>query len=128
MGGYDMWHDKIKLKNMRFYGYHGLFAEEKKLGQIFIVNATLYTSLRQAGLSDQMEDSVHYGEAFDIVREVVEGEPKHLIEAVGEEVAQSLLQAFSSIVACRIEIEKPSPPIEGHYDGVAIEIFRERVE
>lgn len=111
---------------MRFYGYHGLFAEENKLGQIFIVNATLYASLQQAGLSDRMEDSVHYGEAFDIVQQIVEGEPKHLIEAVGEEIAQSILRVFPTVQACHIEVEKPSPPIQGHYDGVAIEIFRER--
>lgn len=118
--------DVIKLKAMKFYGYHGLFPEENKLGQIFIVHATLYTSLQKAGLSDRMEDSVHYGEAFETIKEIVEGEPKNLIESVAETIARTLLERFSLVEAVKIEVEKPSPPINGHYDGVAIEIYRER--
>lgn len=121
-----MMQDNIKLKNMKFYGYHGLFSEENKLGQIFIVNATLYTALNKAGHSDRMEDSVHYGEAFQIIQDIVEGEPRNLIEAVGEEIAQAIFAAFPMVTACTVEVEKPSPPIQGHYDGVAIEIHRER--
>lgn len=111
---------------MKFYGYHGLFPEENKLGQIFIVNAVLYTSLKKAGTTDDMEASIHYGEVFETIRAIVEGEPKHLIEAVGEEIAKALLKRFSSLQSCTIEVKKPAPPINGHYDSVAIEIFRER--
>lgn len=111
---------------MRFYGYHGLFPEENKLGQIFIVNVTLYTSLKQAGISDAMEDSIHYGEAFEAIKTIVEGKPMNLIEAVGETIANTLLRIFPSLYACKVEVKKPAPPIDGHYDSVAIEIYRER--
>jgi len=119
--------DKIILQDMQFYGYHGLFAEENKLGQRFNVNAELYLSLKQAGTTDHMDDSIHYGEAFKKVKEIVEGEPRHLIEAVAEDIAQELLTSFSKLIACKIKVIKPNPPIHGHYESVAVEIYRERI-
>lgn len=119
--------DKIILRDMQFYGYHGLFTEENKLGQRFNVDAELYLSLKQAGTTDQMDDSIHYGEAFEKVKEIVEGEPRHLIEAVAEDIAQELLTSFSKLTACKIKVIKPNPPIHGHYESVAVEIYRERI-
>src|SRR5699024_11183385 len=72
--------ENIKLKWIKFYGYHVLFPEENKLGQIFVVHATLFTSLEKAGRTDRMEDSIHYGEVFEAIEEIVEGKPKNLIE------------------------------------------------
>lgn len=118
--------DKIFLKELQFYGYHGLFDEERKLGQRFLVDATLHTPLRKAGLSDDMLDSIHYGEAFDVIKEIVEGEPVNLIEAVAERIAGGLLEKFPVLEACLIKVTKPNPPIHGHYQAVAVEIFRER--
>lgn len=109
-----------------FYGYHGLFNEEKTLGQRFIVDAELHTSLKQAGQSDEMQDSIDYGRVYDVIKAVVEGKPKNLIEAVAEAVAENLLAEFPTLDACVIEITKPDPPINGHYEAVAVQIFRER--
>ena len=103
-----------------------MFAEEKKLGQRFNVDVELHTSLQKAGLSDDMHDSIHYGEAFDVVRGIVEGESKNLIEAVAESIAEELLAQFPMLEACLIKVIKPNPPIQGHYKEVAVEIFRER--
>lgn len=118
--------DKIILKGLQFYGYHGLFAEERKLGQRFVVDVALHTSLQKAGQTDDMHDSVHYGEAFDAIKAIVEGEPVNLIEAVAERVATNLLERFPMLDACLIKVIKPDPPIAGHYKEVAVEIFRER--
>lgn len=118
--------DKIILKGLQFYGYHGLFQEERKLGQRFLVDVELHTSLQKAGQTDNMLDSIHYGEAFDAIKEVVEGEPMNLIEAVAEKVATNLLAQFPTLEACLIKVIKPNPPIPGHYKEVAVEIFREK--
>lgn len=64
--------DKIILKNCRFYGYHGAFAEENMLGQIFVVNAILSVDLSKASLSDELEDTVHYGMVFDCIKNQAE--------------------------------------------------------
>ncbi len=114
------------MKNMQFYGYHGLFSEETKLGQRFNVSAELFVSLKEAGASDDMKDSVNYGLVFDVVRNRVEGKPCNLIEALAEKIAEDLLDEFSKVTKCLIRVEKPNPPINGHYDSVAVEILRGR--
>lgn len=118
--------DKIILKQLQFYGYHGLFPEENRLGQRFLVDAELFTSLRKAGKSDDMHDSINYGQAFDIIRQIIEGEPKNLIEAVADSVAEALFKTFPSLNGCVIRVVKPDPPIPGQYDSVAVEIERQR--
>lgn len=118
--------DKIILKDMRFFGYHGLLPEEKKLGQRFNVDLELHSDLRKAGKTDYMDDSIHYGHAFDQVKSIVEGPPKNLIEAVAEEIATTLLSTFELLEACTVKLVKPDAPIPGHFESVAVEIYRER--
>lgn len=111
---------------MEFYGYHGLFPEENKLGQRFNVDVEMFLSLEEAGKTDNMEDSINYGQAFEIVKNVVEREPKKLIETVAQSIADQLLITFSKLQSCTVKVKKPNPPINGHYDFVAVEIYRER--
>ncbi len=118
--------DKILLNGMEFYGYHGVFKEEKKLGQPFIVDVELYTNLQPAGKSDRIDDSIDYGEVFLIVKAIVEGESKNLIEALAEAIAAELLARFSKLTACSVKVTKPNPPIAGNYQSVAVQIYRER--
>ncbi|GIO24222.1 dihydroneopterin aldolase [Oceanobacillus sp. J11TS1] len=120
--------DKITLKRMQFYGYHGLLPEENTLGQRFYVDADLYLSLKKAGKSDAMEDSIHYGEAYERIKYVVEEKQFNLIEAVAEAIADELFASFEQLEACTIHVTKPDPPIPGHYDSVAVEIYRERTK
>lgn len=118
--------DRISLKKMQFYGYHGLFDEEKKLGQRFIVNVDVFTSLKQPGFSDDMDDSIDYSDIYQKVGSIVEGPSFNLIEAVAEKISQTLLDYFKKIEACKVEILKPDPPINGHYEAVSVQIYRER--
>ncbi|WP_100011869.1 dihydroneopterin aldolase [Lentibacillus sediminis] len=118
--------DKIMLNGMKFYGFHGLLPEENKLGQRFQVDTELFLDLTKPGQSDQMDDSIHYGQAYDLVKEIVEGEAKQLLESVADTIAARLLEEFSLLAACTVRVTKPDPPIAGHYDSVAVEIYRER--
>jgi dihydroneopterin aldolase len=120
--------DKILLNQMAFYGYHGLFPEENKLGQRFYVDAELMLNLKKSSHSDNMDDSIDYGEIYNTIKNVVEGEPKNLVEAVAENIADELFHAFELLEACKLKVTKPNPPIPGHYQSVAVEIFRERNE
>lgn len=118
--------DKIILNDMQFYGYHGLFPEENRLGQRFYVSVELFLDLTNPGKTDNMNDSIDYGLVYQYVQQIVEGEAKKLVEAVAEEIAERLLSAFSLLTACKITVTKPDPPIPGHYRSVAVEILRER--
>ena len=118
--------DKIILTNMQFYGFHGLLPEENKLGQRFNVDLELLFDTSKAGISDKMYDSIDYSQAYQHVKKIVEGEAKNLIEAVAESIATDLLSSFELLKACRVKVIKPDPPIPGHYQSVAVEIYREK--
>lgn len=118
--------DKIELSQMEFYGYHGVFPEENRLGQRFIIDLTVLVDLKQAGESDNLENSINYADLFSICKEVVEGKRYKLIEAVAENIATIVLNNFNNIKECTVKVIKPDPPIPGHYRHVAVEIKRGR--
>ncbi|MEH7491709.1 dihydroneopterin aldolase [Neobacillus niacini] len=118
--------DKIFVNQMEFYGYHGVFPEETRLGQRFVIDLMVLVDLKKAGQSDELEFSVNYGELFQVCKEVVEGEPYKLIEAVAEKIAQTVLGQFALVSEVTIKVIKPDPPIPGHYQSVAVEITRRR--
>lgn len=111
---------------MEFYGYHGVFPEENKLGQRFITDLTVELDLKKAGTTDQLEYTVNYAELYNICKEIVEGSPYKLVESVSEKIAEATLKRFSNIHSCTVKIIKPDPPIPGHYQSVAVEITRGR--
>jgi 7,8-dihydroneopterin aldolase/epimerase/oxygenase len=118
--------DKIYVNQMEFYGYHGVFPEETRLGQRFVVDLMVLIDLKKAGKSDQLEHSVNYGELYQVCKEIVEGKPFKLVEAVGERIAETVLKQFSLVSEVTIKVIKPDPPIPGHYRSVAVEITRGR--
>lgn len=111
---------------MKFYGYHGVFPEENTLGQRFIVDLMVLVDLKKAGETDQLEHSVNYGELFQVCKEIVEGKPYKLVEAVAEKIAETVLMQFTLVSEVTIKVIKPDPPIPGHYQSVAVEITRSR--
>ena len=118
--------DKIILEKMDFYGYHGVYPEENKLGQRYRVDLTLYVDLKTAGQTDDLNNSVNYAEIYTLCKEIVEGKPFNLIEAVAEKIAQDIFAHHARVQACTVKVIKPDPPIPGHYQSVAVEIERER--
>ncbi|MGA9290919.1 MAG: dihydroneopterin aldolase [Anaerobacillus sp.] len=120
--------DKIYLNGMKFYGYHGVFPEENKLGQRFYVDLTLEADLSKASESDDLTYTVNYADAYTTIKEIVEGEPRKLVETVAEEITKKMFETFEIVEACIVKVIKPDPPIDGHYDSVAIEMKRERNE
>jgi len=118
--------DKIRVTKMEFYGYHGVFPEENKLGQRFVVDLEVEADLKEAGKSDDLEYSVNYGQLYVDVKEIVEGESCKLIETLAEKISQKLLSSYPRIESVRVAVIKPDPPIPGHYQSVSVEIFRSR--
>ncbi|MED3554181.1 dihydroneopterin aldolase [Cytobacillus praedii] len=119
--------DKIILNKMAFYGYHGVFPEETRLGQRFMVDLTVETNLKKAGVTDQLEYSINYGEIYQVCKEIVEGKPYKLVEAVAEKIAGEMLARFEPISQVTVRVIKPDPPIPGHYESVAVEVTRSRM-
>jgi len=117
--------DIIFLNGMRFYGYHGVLAAENYIGQIFVVDITLKVDLSYAGQSDDVKDTVNYGEVYKDVKSIVEGPRSCLIEHLAERIAKHINSHYNRVMETKVRITKENPPIPGHYDGVGIEIVRE---
>jgi dihydroneopterin aldolase len=118
--------DKIMFQGMQFYAYHGVFPEENKLGQTYLVDLDVYMDLQPAGESDQLEKTINYAHLYELVQKIVEGESCKLIEALAEKIASQALQTFQPMQEIMVRVTKPNPPIPGHYDTVAVEIRRRR--
>ena len=118
--------DKILLKGLAFYGHHGVSPDEKALGQRFIVDVTMECDARAAGLSDDLADAVDYVPAYEIVKAVMEGESKDLIESVAEDITGQILETLN-VSAVRVTIKKPEVAIRGSILSYAgLEIYRRR--
>ena len=116
--------DRIKIQNLEVFGHHGVFSEETKLGQKFLVNATLYTSIRAAGYSDDLDNSINYGEVCHFITRYMQKHTFKLIEAVAEHMAQALLMEYPLLKKIDLEIQKPWAPIGLPLENVSVEISR----
>lgn len=117
---------RIHLKNMLFYGYHGDLAEENKLGQRFIVDLALTLDIAEVARTDDLEATVDYVRVHEVCRKIVEEEQVRMIETLAVRIADRLLAEFSRIATVDIVVKKPSVPIKGVMDYVAIETSRSR--
>ncbi|MFI5335354.1 MAG: dihydroneopterin aldolase [Opitutales bacterium] len=118
--------DKIILNKMHFIGRHGVLPLEKRRKQPFEATVELDYPLTQAGRSDALEDTLDYREVQAIVRDVIEGSHKQLIETLAEGVADALLARFPHVPAVTVEIVKLRPPVDFQFAGVSVRIRRER--
>lgn len=118
--------DKMRLTRMQFYGYHGVFPEENKLGQRFYVDLELSLDLSKAGQTDDLEQTVNYAEVYERVKRIVEGKTFRLIEALAENVASDVLHQYTNVNDVTVRVVKPHPPFDIQFDGVTVEINRKR--
>ncbi len=116
--------DRIILEGMEFYGYHGHNAEERALGQPFVVDLEAEVDLKPAGLSDDIADTVNYADLYRSVKGVMEGPGRELLESLAQAIAQDVLDSHP-VLGVRVRVKKPRPPIKGAIlSGVAVEIHR----
>ena len=115
--------DSISITGIRGFGYHGVLPAERADGQEFIVDVTLQFSLAPAGLSDDLTESVHYGEVANDVHAEIVGDPVNLIEALAERIATRILtrKLVQSVV---VTVHKPSAPVDVPFADVSVTITR----
>ena len=116
--------DKINIKNLEVFANHGVFPEENKLGQKFVVSATLFTETREAGLRDDLTKSIHYGEVSQFITKFLQEHTYMLIETVAEQLAKALLLETGNLEGVRLEIQKPWAPVGLPLETVSVEIER----
>jgi len=117
--------DRVLMRGLSFYGYHGVAPEENKLGQRFIVDIDLRTDLAEAGRTDDLSKTVDYVAVLADVRMIVEGPALKLIETVAEQIATKILNDYR-VNAVRVRVRKPDVPIPAVLEYVGVEIERRR--
>ena len=115
--------DKIIIKGLRVYAYHGVNPPEKEKGQPFELDITLGVDTRAAGASDDLARTVNYSTVAKRVIALMLAEKNDLIERVAERIAEALLREFP-IGEVTVLLKKPRAPIAADFDYVAVEITR----
>jgi dihydroneopterin aldolase len=119
--------DRITLRGLTIRGHHGVYDFERRDGQDFVVDVDLELDLRGASASDDVRDTVHYGELAGALADVIAGEPVQLIETLAQRLADVCL-ADARVAAATVTVHKPQAPIAHQFADVAVTIRRERSE
>ncbi len=116
--------DKIYINNLEFIGFHGVFPEEKKLGQKFLVSLELTVDTREAGKTGDLTKSVHYGLVAQDVEKLFLEKSIDLIETCAENIAEMVLKKYELGKEVKVIVKKPWAPLQMHFENVAVEITR----
>ncbi len=117
--------DRIELTGLRVRGHHGVYDFERRDGQEFVVDVVLELDLAVAARTDDVADTVHYGELAASLAGIVAGEPVNLLETLAERLAAACL-ADGRVEAVTVTVHKPQAPIPLAFDDVAVTIRRSR--
>lgn len=113
--------DKIIIKGLRLFAYHGVNPEEKRDGQDFLLDITLHADLSRARRSDSLPDTVNYAAVRKTVQRAFTGESYDLIERAAQAVCEAVLQDFPQVEEITLLLKKPQAPMNAVFDYVAVE-------
>lgn len=115
--------DTITLRGLRARGNHGVLEHERRNGQDFVVDVTVWVDLRAPGASDALEDTVDYATLASEVVDIVAGPPMNLLESLASKIADKVL-SHASVVETEISVHKPQAPIPVPFEDVVVTIRR----
>jgi dihydroneopterin aldolase len=115
--------DRITLTGLRVRGHHGVFDFERREGQDFVVDAALVIDLRRAVATDDVADTIHYGELASRLAAVISGEPVNLIETLAARLLEVCLED-KRVTEATITVHKPQAPIPHAFADVSVTLQR----
>lgn len=111
--------DRIELRGLRVRGHHGVFDHERRDGQEFVIDITVWLDLDVAAASDDLADTLDYGDLAQRAADIVAGPPRQLIETVAGEIADGVM-ADERVHAAEVVVHKPGAPIPLEFADVAV--------
>lgn len=118
--------DLISVKGISATGYHGVFEDERREGQIFIVDVELRVDLVIAGATDDVESTVDYSAVASLVESEIKGEPVNLIEKLATRIAGRIMAEFTLVDSLIVTVHKPSAPVKVSTTDISVSIERFR--
>ncbi len=116
--------DKISLKGIWGFGYHGIFEHETKNGQDFFVDLDISLDLSKPSKSDDLAETIDYGALADLVVEEITGEPVKLIERLAGRIADRIKSSHPEITAIAVTVHKPKAPVSAQTSDISVTITR----
>lgn len=113
--------DKIYIKGLEIFAYHGVNPEEKRDGQTFILDITLYADLGRARATDDLKDTVNYAAVRKTVQRAFTLESYDLIERAAQIVCEAILREHPRVEKVGLLLKKPEAPMNAKFDYVAVE-------
>lgn len=117
--------DRITLRGLRVRGHHGVFEQERRDGQDFLIDVVLSVDTRAAGQSDDLNDTIHYGVLAEELAADVARDPLYLIEALAQRLADRCL-VDPRVEEVEVTVHKPQAPVTVPVADVAVTITRRR--
>jgi dihydroneopterin aldolase len=116
--------DRIEIKGIKSFGYHGVFESENIAGQDFFVDIALELDLSRASATDDVSDTVNYAEITDLVVEEVTGDRVALIEKLAARIADRIKNAYPQITSVSVTVHKPQAPVNAQVSDISVTINR----
>jgi len=117
----------IRLKNMQFYGFHGVSKSEKHLGGRFEVDVEMHLSLKDSCESDDLNDTINYEVIYKTVDACIRKDKFYLIEALANSIAKDILNGHP-VDCLMVRVRKPHAPVKGVLDTIEVEIERNKAD
>ena len=117
--------DRITLVGLELFGHHGVYPHEKRDGQRFVVDLTVWADLTAAAATDDLTHTVNYGELAQLAAQVVTGPPRDLIEAVAGEIADRIMRDYP-VHAVEVTVHKPDAVMPVQLSDITVTITRSR--
>lgn len=117
--------DRIQVKGLKVFAHHGVYPEESAQGQNFYVNATLEMDTRPAGLKDDLDKSVDYGDLCLFIDRYMKKHTYKLLEAVTENLAKEILLRYKKVKGIEVSVSKPQAPIPLPFQDVSVTVHRQ---
>ena len=115
----------IRLNNMIFYGYHGVYDFEKENGTNFEIDLELTVPLNKPSKSDNIEDTINYEDIYELVKKSFGSKSYFLLEKLADSISQSIFKEHR-VDKLNIRVRKINAPLNGKLDSVEIELIRKR--
>ena len=112
---------KIYLDDMRFYAYHGVMEQERRVGGEYSVSLAIEADLAEAVCTDDVADTVNYAELYALVKREM-AVPSKLLEHVAGRIGRSAMETFERITTLTIRVTKLNPPMGADCKGASVEI------
>lgn len=118
--------DKIIIKGLSLFAYHGVNPEEKEQGQEFVLDIILSVNINRACSSDDVNDTVSYAKVVKTARRVFTAQKYNLLEKCADVTAKAILDEYPAVFSVDLTVKKPHAPVSADFEYMAVNVVRNR--